>query len=558
MRIRLAIILPTSLLMAIPLALADNTGSKSTDNMEEIYRIILDKNKKARIISQHPETGKEGWFMVLDFQLEVLNQEKAYGPDHGLIIEEDGIERLRIPLKRQGDLTIILAMDMGGSMREGGKIVQARHAADEFLKLLKENKYADPGFIQFNEQILKKIPPLGNRDPLAQESHREKIKRAKEEGEPRGGTGYLNATLEAIDMLKKAKGSRAIVIITDGLDPNSGQKLDGVINEAKKANVQVYTIGVGASGRGNACVLVLDRSGSMARPATDTETKTKMAALHAAACDFVDRLRADVPISIQPFSTEVERPRPFTDNKAELKEAILSLQPSGGTQLYDAMYAGIMSLAVAYPEHNRRLVVMTDGVDEAPGSRHRFEEVIEAAKRENVRLHLVGFGRKGEINEAVMKQMAKETEGTYTHADSAEKLEEFFRVQALESSQQGIDVESLTKLAEGTGGKFASAENVTDLKDAIKTVTQDAEKSFHPVFQCQEGHTGLLRGITIRPVNLKTGVALGKVEKTQARTHGVVPPGINWRGYLLLLALIGALLIVPPFFRRVARFGRAA
>src|SRR5262249_31476198 len=154
----------------------------------------------------------------------------------------------------------------------------------------------------------------------------------------------------------------------------------------KNANVQVYPIGVGKPGtRPKSVILVLDHSGSMSRLAKEGEKKTKIEGLHEAACEFIDQMRPGVKISILPFSDKIGAYRPFTEDKAELKRQIKELKPSGGTLLYDAIYAAIGSLAAdpTAAESERVVVVMTDGVDEAPGSRHRLnEDVIKFAQQE--------------------------------------------------------------------------------------------------------------------------------------------------------------------------------
>ena len=121
-------------------------------------------------------------------------------------------------LLHQRDLTVVLALDMNGSMREGNTMAQAKHAADVFLKELHDN--TDEGLVLFNDEVRKAIPPLGNRDPREQKTHREKIRQAKDEAEPRGGTGYLNATVKAVDMLRNTEGNKAVVLITNGFDSN--------------------------------------------------------------------------------------------------------------------------------------------------------------------------------------------------------------------------------------------------------------------------------------------------------------------------------------------------
>src|SRR5947209_3950407 len=66
---------------------------------------------------------------------------------------------------------------------------------------------------------------------------------------PRGGTAYLDAALEAIEMLRlSAYPDKALVLMTDGLDLNSKSTLDQVILRAREAKVRVYPIGIGEPG----------------------------------------------------------------------------------------------------------------------------------------------------------------------------------------------------------------------------------------------------------------------------------------------------------------------
>ena len=101
---------------------------------------------------------------------------------------------------------------------------------------------------------------------------------------PMGGTAYLQATYEAVDMLGDVPGRRAVVLMTDGVDLNSDVTLREVIKKAQAKDVPVYTLGVGEPGRGEpvTTVLVLDHSGSMADPASDKDSVSKIEALHRA------------------------------------------------------------------------------------------------------------------------------------------------------------------------------------------------------------------------------------------------------------------------------------
>src|SRR5262249_28618431 len=151
---------------------------------------------------------------------------------------------------------------------------------------------------------------------------------------------------------------------------------------AQTAEVPVYTLGIGEPGKNEpvTTVLVLDTSGSMREPANDTDKKSKMAALHEAAGRFVDLMRPGAKTTLLPFSDRIDKPQPFSDDKGALKRAVAKLKARGGTLLYDATLDGVETLVAERPEGKKAVVVLTDGMDESPGSRHRPEEVVARAK----------------------------------------------------------------------------------------------------------------------------------------------------------------------------------
>src|SRR6185437_2820980 len=103
-----------------------------------------------------------------------------------------------------------------------------------------------------------------------------------EEAKPSGGTAYLDAAAESVEMLKEIKGRRAIVVMTDGVDMNSRQTLGEVVKLATVNQVPIYTLGIGELGKYKnvTSVLVLDHSASMKGKASAGDERSKMAALH--------------------------------------------------------------------------------------------------------------------------------------------------------------------------------------------------------------------------------------------------------------------------------------
>ena len=160
-----------------------------------------------------------------------------------------------------------------------------------------------------------------------------------------------------------------------------------VIEQAKRDQTPIYTIGIGDPGKNElvTTVLVLDHSGSMADKAADGDDKPKIEALREAASRFVELMRPTAKTTLLPFSSDIQKPQPFSANKETLMRDIKELQPDGGTLLYDATWYGVETLAAARLPGKKAVVVLTDGVDESPGSRRTDQDVIDAANAAGVR-----------------------------------------------------------------------------------------------------------------------------------------------------------------------------
>ena len=90
---------------------------------------------------------------------------------------------------------------------------------------------------------------------------------------------------------------------------------------------------------------------------------------------------------------------------------------------------------------------------------------------------LVGGGRPGEIDEPVMRKMAKETGGEYFYASDSEKLLEVFENLSIQLHDDGIDETSLRQLAEETGGKYYYAD-ADHLGEAFQKVSDDLRTQY--------------------------------------------------------------------------------
>jgi VWFA-related protein len=510
---------------------------------------------------QRERNGNRALYVTVQFQ--IRRRDGRVTTDiskDDLIVREDGerVGDLEIYQPEGNDrLTTVLAMDCSGSMGEddGLKINEAKRAAGTFLDRL--NERFDSGLILFNHEILQPTdPPLEDRARFP--AHRLELRARINAARAGGGTAYLDATWDAVEMLRSLEGRKAVLLMTDGVDLNSKHTAYEVIKHAQAAEVPVYTLGVGEPGKKEpvSTVLVLDHSGSMSQPADDGDSVPKIEALHRAAARFVDIMRAGAKTKLMPFSSAVDRaflPLPFSADKPALQAAVGKLEASGGTVLYDATMDGIETLAAAQQPGKRAVVVLTDGVDEDPGSRHNVGEVIERARQTKTPLYMLALGRKGEFNEPVMREMAEKTGGKFFHARNQKELIDTFEQLSIDLHDEGVDEDALKELAHQTGGEYHPARDVTRLKFIYERLADELQSTYTVTFPSRRPtHDGTARGIDI--VIEQGGQQLSDVAKVDYNVYGVVAPGMNPGVYLVLLGAVGGLLLAPAGVRRLYRF----
>ncbi len=555
MRILLAVTVAMLLFAVVPGA-AQNTNPLS-------YQIDIDKNEQGekRVFASFGErNGKQALYVTVHFRVRHISDgQEADVEKADIVVREDGrkVHDLEIFSPRTA-LNTVLAMDISGSMESTSgtsgirKIDEAKKAAGIFLDNLSPS--SEVGLILFDHLMRLEEPP--RREAPSYAEHRRKIRQFIDTARPMGGTAYLDAAAKAVDMLRDMAGRRAVVLMTDGVDMNSKRTVGEVIKRANVYQVPIYTLGIGELGKYKnvTTVLVLDHSGSMKEKANANDQRTKIEALRTAASRFVELMRRDAQTTLQPFSSEVDdMPGNFTDDKQFMIQRIKELQPAGGTSLYDATYAGLETLAAARRDGRKAVVVLTDGRDEAPGSRVSAELVIERAKELKYPLYMLGLGQKDEINEAAMKRMAQETGGKYFHAGSEQKMFDIFENLSIDLHDDGINEKELRELAEKTGGKFFWARDAAKLPGFFRDLATELQSTYTVTFASRRSsHDGTARGIDISIE--REGVRLSNVGSADYNVHGVVVPEMDYRIYLVLLVLLGVFLLAPAGVRHLYRF----
>jgi VWFA-related protein len=544
---RLGVCISALLLFALLLSLP--AGAQS-DGKSPPYVIERDKPKQ---LSQGSD-GKAGIHYSVRFTVSLAGKgrQKVDG-DYIVVIEENGkkVAERKLPRPTEtADLSAILAVDTSGSMAKHDRMPLARRATKAFLDKLPPP--VECGLVLFDHEIRQPtLPPMLDRQPIAD---------AVNKIEPRGGTAYRDAAFKALEMLATIpKGrDRALVLMTDGADVNSTyHSLDDIIAEAKRQEAKIYTIGIGEPGKEEKVntTLVLDHSGSMALPADDADPNTpKISGLHDAGDAFVNMMPERTGrVSLVPFSSQVGAPRAFTNNREKLKSHIRSLKPEGETALVDAVYTGIATLEADAAPGKRAVIAMTDGIDNS--SRRRVEEVIARAKDANIKLYLLGFGRKSEIDEATMKRMADETGGKYYHAPNKAALMEIFENLSIELHDDGIDETSLKRIAAETGGSYHHARDVSSLELILTGISVSLKSEAYEVEfpSLNPRADGGLSTIGLRLVRAGSSTDEGtEVGIDVMQRHGLIVAEMHPLTYFLLLAVLACLIAAPAALKRSA------
>jgi VWFA-related protein len=167
------------------------------------------------------------------------------------------------------------------------------------------------------------------------------------------------------------------------------------VNDLQQADFRIFENGnaqtierFSAERRPLRIAVVLDTSLSM-------EGEKLKSAIESAVA-FLDILQPGDEGLVLTFSDEAAVKQDLTSNRAELEQAIRSVQARGGTSLYDAIFKASQRLAEF--DGRRVLLLLSDGRDEAasglePGSLHTLEEARDRALRDEIMVFAIGLGK---------------------------------------------------------------------------------------------------------------------------------------------------------------------
>jgi VWFA-related protein len=173
------------------------------------------------------------------------------------VLKENGVEQTIKYFWQEADLplTIGLIVDVSGSQGELVHSHQDRVA--QFIRTVVGDN--DRGFIATigpqdrlltklnatRDELLVAIPHINRYDgvPLGDPCRARGLGRLRMRGAPCGGTALWHGVYYAAWLgMRPAQGRKALVIITDGMDTGSDQKLHDAIEAAQETDTMVYTI----------------------------------------------------------------------------------------------------------------------------------------------------------------------------------------------------------------------------------------------------------------------------------------------------------------------------
>ncbi|MEK6371312.1 MAG: VWA domain-containing protein [Acidobacteriota bacterium] len=198
------------------------------------------------------------------------------------VVKEDGVPvTVEVHNAANDPIAVGLALDASDSMRSSMAMVM--DYAAEFLR-----RSLAPGdrtlVVAFAD-----TPTL--QQPLT--ANLQQVKASILDTRASGGTALWDAIIYSLDQLRGAKGKRALLLFTDGVDNGSRAKPKAVLEHAREVGVPVYIVRIytGAAGIGEAVPGLM----SMNRPATTAENYMEMLAEQTGGAVFSFPRQKDLP-----------------------------------------------------------------------------------------------------------------------------------------------------------------------------------------------------------------------------------------------------------------------
>ncbi len=201
--------------------------------------------------------------------------------------------------------------------------------------------------------------------------------------------------------------------------------------------------------------LIMDASGSM---------EDDMPLLRAAAIKFLMNIPKTENLFVMDFDENIRLSRYSSDDQRVIAERIYGIKSEGWTALYDA--AATFLERVYDLDGRKTLVIFSDGVDSR--STLSVSEVFEMVKLSNVTMHSIHFAGSSSMSRRFqesrfLRQLARETGGTYAQGRSLEVIDKLFD-KILDELFSQYNIAYLSSNTE-TNGKYRKIKVEVDVDD---------------------------------------------------------------------------------------------
>lgn len=189
-------------------------------------------------------------------------------------------------------------------------------------------------------------------------------------------------------------------------------------------------------------LLVMDISTSMEEPdfALNGRPVSRLSAVKKVAGEFIDK-RGEDRIGLVLFGTRAYLQAPITFDKAAVKQILYAMQAGmagNSTAIGDALGLALKSLKDSGNLDKKIIILLTDG-ENNDGS-VTLPQAVKLAKEAGVKIYTIGVGGDGSdfasffglrmdgggVDEAGLRQIARDTEGTYFRAKNTASLQKVY------------------------------------------------------------------------------------------------------------------------------------
>lgn len=226
-------------------------------------------------------------------------------------ITEDGVpvDIIAFSAGIRSAIATVLTIDRSGSMEVENKMAGAKSAATTFVELMREHDKA--ALVAFNQDVTT-LQSFTSDKPA--------LKGQIQSLSPDGCTAWYDGVYDSVDLIATLEGRRSVILLSDGIDcredwkfrllgMGSSHTLDEAIQQARSADIPVYTIGFGQRATQELSNEGFDEV-KLRRMATETGGKF----YHAPGADELKRLYQSLSVEMQKeYVLTYRSPRPTYD-----------------------------------------------------------------------------------------------------------------------------------------------------------------------------------------------------------------------------------------------------